>query len=78
MTDTNTLLIILIAGIAIAVALGLHTEWRMSCLMRGKSGKHLEGIIVQNAADIVHFKQFRKELEQYLKTVERRLEESVR
>lgn len=76
--DTNTLLIILIAGIAVAVLLGLHTEWRLTRLMRGKSGKNLEEIVVRSAADIEKFKQFRKELEVYLESVEKRLERSVR
>lgn len=78
MIDTNTLLIILIAGIAIATALGLHTEWRMSRLMHGKSGKNLEEIVIRNASDMDRFKQFRKELEKYLESVEKRLERSVR
>ncbi len=75
--DTNTLLTILIAGIAVAIALGLHTEWRLTRLMRGKSGKSLEEIVVKSASDLERFKQFRKEIEQYLETVEKRLGKTV-
>lgn len=74
----DMLLIIVTAGMVIAVILGLHTEWRMSRLTRGKSGKALEDIIIKNAADIEKFKQFRKELEAYLESVEKRLDQSVR
>lgn len=76
--DANTLLIILTVGIAVAILLGLHTEWRLTRLLRGKSGKNLEDVIVANAADLNRFKQFRKELEIYLETVEKRLHQSVR
>ncbi len=50
----------------------------MNRLLRGKSGKTLEEVIVGNAEDIEKFKQFRKEIEAYLETVEKRLEKSVR
>src|SRR3989338_5234693 len=76
--DTDTLLIILIAGMAIAIALGLHTEGRVGRFMRGKDGKTLEDAVVRNAADIQKFKEFRKGLEDHLETVEERLEQSVR
>ncbi len=75
--DTDILLIIVAAGGALAVALGLHTEWRMSRLTRGKGGKVLEDVIIKSAADIEKFKQFRKELEGYLLTVEKRLGRSI-
>lgn len=76
--DTNTLLIILITVIGVTIALGLHTEWRLTRFLRGKRGKSLEDIVVKNAADIEKFKVFRKELDEYLETVEKRLERSVR
>lgn len=76
--DTNTLLLILIVGICVAVALGLHTEWRISRFMRGKSGRSLEDMVVKNAADIEKFKVFRKELDEYLESVEKRLDQSIR
>ena len=63
--ESDTLLIILIAGIAIAVLLGLHTEWRLTRLLRGKSGKSLEDVVVKNMEDMERFKQFRKEIEQW-------------
>jgi hypothetical protein len=74
---TDALLYILATGIAIAVFLGLHTEWRLGRLLRGKSGKSLEETVVRNAGDMEKFKQFRKEIEEYLQSVERRLEKSV-
>lgn len=76
--DTQMLLIIFAAGLVVAVLLGLHTEWRVNRLLRGKSGRSLEETIVKNATDIEKFKVFRKELETYLETVEKRLDQSVR
>lgn len=76
--DTNTLLVIIALGLAVAITLGLHTEWRVGRFMRGKNGKTLEDATVQNAADIQKFKEFRKELEIYLESVEKRLDQSVR
>ncbi|KKW18822.1 MAG: hypothetical protein A2W52_00770 [Candidatus Taylorbacteria bacterium RIFCSPHIGHO2_02_49_25] len=75
--STDTLLFIFAAAAVIAVFLGLHTEWRMNRLLRGKSGKTLEEIIIRNSSDIEKFRQFRKELESYLETVEKRLQKSV-
>jgi len=76
--DTNMLLIVLTVCMVIAVLLGLHTEWKVNRLLRGKSGKSLENVIIRNAADIEKFKEFRKELETYLESVEKRLDQSVR
>lgn len=76
--DTDTLLMIVSGAMIIAVFLGLHTEWRVNRLLRGKSGKTLEEIINKNATEIETFKEFRKELENYLETVEKRLDQSVR
>ncbi len=76
--DTNTLLIVFTVCMVIAVLLGLHTEWRMSRLLRGKSGKTLEDIVIKNGTDLENLKQFRKELETYLETVEKRLDQSIR
>ncbi len=76
--DTETLLIIFASGIVIALLLGLHTEWRMHRLLQGKDGKSLEDVIVRNASDIEKLKQFRNELDVYLETVEKRLDQSVR
>jgi len=76
--DTEMLLIIFAVGMFIAVILGLHTEWRISKFLKGKSGKSLEETIIKNSADIEKFKEFRKELELYLESVEKRLKESVR
>lgn len=76
--DTNTVLMIFSGGVIIAVFLGLHTEWRINRLLKGKSGKTLEEVINKNATEIEKFKEFRKELETYLETVEKRLDQSVR
>ena len=75
---TDILLIVFTLCMVIAVFLGLHTEWRVNRLLRGKSGKTLEEAIIRSVADIEKFKQFRKELEAYLETVEKRLGQSVR
>lgn len=76
--DTDMLLIVLTVCMVVAIALGLHTEWRISRLLKGKSGKALEETIIKNAADIEKFKAFRKELETYLDSIEKRLDQSVR
>lgn len=76
--DTNTLLMIFSSAVIIAVFLGLHTEWRVNRLLKGKNGKTLEEVINKNAAEIERLKEFRKELETYLETVEKRLDQSVR
>ncbi|MDO8620559.1 MAG: DUF4446 family protein [bacterium] len=76
--DTNTLLIALTSLMVIAMLLVLHTEWRMNRLLKGKSGKTLEDVITKNATEIEKFKEFRKELETYLETVEKRLDQSIR
>ena len=76
--DVNTLFVAIAAGAGIAVLWGIHTEWRMNRLLRGRNGKSLEEVIVRNRADIEKFKEFRKELEAYLTSVEKRLDQSVR
>ena len=76
--DANMLLVAIGAGGLIAILLGLHTEWRLYRLSRGKSGKTLEEVIIKNSADIEKFKIFRKEMEQCLETVEKRLDQSIR
>ena len=76
--DTDMLIIIFTVGMVIVVLLGVHTEWKVNRLLRGKNGKTLEEVIVRNAADIEKFKEFRKELETYLESVEKRLDQSVR
>lgn len=76
--DTDILLLTIVIGIAVATALGLHTEWRVGRFTRGKDGKTLEDAVARNTADIEKFKEFRKELEQYLESVEKRLDRSVR
>ena len=76
--DTDMLIIIFTIGMVIVVLLGVHTEWKVNRLLRGKNGRTLEEVIVRNAADIEKFKEFRKELETYLESVEKRLDQSVR
>ena len=76
--DTDILLLTISTGMVIAVALGLHTEWRVGRFLRGKDGKTLEDAVVRSATDIQKFKEFRKEIETYLETVEKRLDQSVR
>ncbi|MDO8594157.1 MAG: DUF4446 family protein [bacterium] len=76
--DTNTLLIVFTVCMVIAVLLGIHTEWKVNRLLRGKNGKTLEEVIVRNANDIEKLKEFRKELEKYLESVEKRLDQSIR
>ncbi len=75
---TDILLIVFASLMVIAVLLGIHTEWRVHRLLRGKSGQSLEDVILKNATDLEKFKEFRKEIETYLETVEKRLDQSVR
>jgi len=68
-------------GIIIIIAIitfVIHLEFRLNRLFLGKNGKNLEEIIVHNASDIERFKQFRKEIEKYLETVEKRMDQSIR
>lgn len=76
--DVNTTLIVLATAMGIAVLWGLRTEWRINRLLKGKDGKTLEDTIIKNATDIEKLKEFRKELETYLETVEKRMGQSIR
>ena len=76
--DVNTTLIVLATAMGIAVLWGLRTQWRINRLLKGKSGKTLEDTIVKNASDIEKLNDFRKELETYLETVEKRIGQSIR
>ena len=76
--DTYTVLVILCAIIAITLVLVIHLTIRLNRLVRGKNAKSLENIILRNASDTEKFKQFRKELEGYLNSVESRLNHSIR
>ncbi len=76
--DVNTTLIVLATAMGIAVLWGLRTEWRINRLLKGKDGKTLEGTIIKNATDIGNLKEFKKELETYLETVEKRMGQSIR
>src|SRR3989338_4850568 len=76
--DTTVVLSILCAAIAITLALVIHLHARMNRLTRGKSGKSLEEIVIRQGADVEKFKEFRKELETYLDSVEARLDGSIR
>lgn len=74
----DTLLMIIAGGGAITMLLGVHTEWRLNRLLKGKDGASLEALILKTSSDIEKFRTFRKELETYLESVEKRLAQSVR
>lgn len=56
----------------------IRMEIRIKKLMRGKNGKSLESSFVSMAEDIQEYKDFKIELEKYLKHVEKRVSTSVR
>src|SRR5665213_3422593 len=60
----------------IAICLFLSLHFRLSRLTLGKSGS-LEETVVILSKDLKQMKQFRGELEQYLKLVEKRLQGSL-
>ncbi len=76
--DVHTTLLVLATAMGIAVLWGLRTEWRINRLLRGKNAKTLEDTILKNVTDIEKLNEFRKELEYYLKNVEKRLDQSIR
>ncbi|PIQ68791.1 MAG: hypothetical protein COV91_02305 [Candidatus Taylorbacteria bacterium CG11_big_fil_rev_8_21_14_0_20_46_11] len=76
--DTTVALSILCAIILITLSLVIHLTIRLNRLVRGKNAKSLEKVILQNASAIEDSKQFRKEMEVYLTSVESRLKQSIR
>lgn len=76
--DTDLVLIILFAAVALTLGVVFYLNFRLSRFLRGKEAKSLEESIIKHGADIEKFKAFRKELEEYLDTVEQRLDASVR
>lgn len=76
--DTDLVLYILFAAIAVVLAAVIHLTVRVNKFTRGKSGRSLEETISKQTADIEKFKTFRKELEAYLDSVEARLNGSIR
>lgn len=75
--DASTVLLVLLGAIVIDLTLVIHLEARMNRLLRGKSGKSVESMVVKNAADIGELKKFRAELGNYLAGVEKRLKRSI-
>jgi len=76
--DTDLVLIILFAAVALTLCVAFYLNIRLNRFLRGKEAKSLEDIVLKHGADIEKFKAFRKELEEYLDTVEERLDTSVR
>ena len=76
--DTDLVLIILFASVALTLGVVFHLHLRLNRFMRGKDAKSLEEIVNKQTSDIERFKSFRKELEEYLDTVEERLDTSIR
>lgn len=76
--DTDLVLIILFAAVALTLGVALYLNIRLNRFLRGKEAKSLEEMVIKHGADIEKFKAFRKELEEYLDTVEERLDTSVR
>jgi len=76
--DTNLIFIILFAAIVLTLGVAVYLNIRLNRFMRGKNAKCLEDIVTKHGTDIEKFKTFRKELEEYLDTVEKRLEKSIR
>jgi hypothetical protein len=79
---TSEILFYISIGLAtfllISIIWNIRLEIRIKKLMRGKNGRSLEDSFLSMDKDIVEYKNFRKELEKYLKRVEGRVATSVR
>lgn len=62
----------------ILAALVIHLEIKIKRLLAGKNAKSLEDLIHAIKAELVTEQQFKKEMEEYLVQVEKRLQKSLR
>lgn len=77
LTPTEIIIYSLIVVSVILLAIVIRLEIRIKRLMCGEKGASLESSFNSMQKDIENLHDFRKELEEYLKNVERRLRRSV-
>jgi hypothetical protein len=76
--SSSTIAILLLIGVIIILLLWIiHMEWRLSRLLRGNSGVDLEKMLRTLSAAHHDNALFRKSLEEYLESVEKRLRRSM-
>ena len=74
----DTTILLLSSGIFLLGLWVIRLEFKMRRLLKGKNAKSLEGSILSLIEDQKNMSQFKKEMETYLETVEKRLKKSVR
>lgn len=75
--DTNIILIVLGAVLAIALAFLVRIEMRLNKILRGKRAETLEDSIALIENDIKTLKNFKQEMSEYLAGVEKRVGKSI-
>ncbi|TSC54953.1 MAG: hypothetical protein LiPW30_419 [Parcubacteria group bacterium LiPW_30] len=79
MFTNQTVIIPILIGLIVLMIIWLaRTEWRLRRLMRGKSGNDLEGTIREIEKHINGLDSSRKDIENYLTNVEKRLKHGGR
>lgn len=74
----DTTILLLSSGIFLLGLWVIRLEFKMRRLLKGKNAKSLEDSILSLIEDQKNMSQFKKEMETYLETVEKRLKKSVR
>ncbi len=75
--DTNIVLILLSAGILIAIGLIIRLNYRLNKILGGKKAETLEDSISSILEDVKALKHFKEEMGTYLSGVEKRVGKSI-
>ena len=75
--NDHTLILILSGGIILLMGIVIYTEIRLRKLLKGKSAMTLEDTIVTLSKETDSLKESRKEIENYLTLVEKRLRRAI-
>lgn len=75
--DTNVIIYILSTIALLLIVWVVRLELKLKRLTRGKNGGSIEDAIKSIDADLKNFGLFRRDIERYLETVEKRLKRSV-
>jgi len=75
--DINTLLVILLSVVFVLLVWIIRLEMKLRKFLKGKDAKSLEDVIVNLEKDTSDLGKFDKEIEDYLKSVEKRLSRSI-
>ncbi len=75
--NDHTLILILSSGLIILLGIVIYMEVRLRRLLRGKDAKTLEDTIVTLAKEMESLNASRKEIENYLTLVEKRLRHAI-